>query len=109
VFAPNGSRTAGGCEVESVSDVSESLAQETSTMATTESTEIRIVDFFIARIVVDTAGQFKSQSAVRRNAGIRALLLLSVNVSVLTSGLLRTVAQSQCGAIVTCGLSRLLQ
>jgi hypothetical protein len=52
--------------------VSESLAQETSAITTTESAEIRRIDFFMARIVVDSAGQFnrKAPDAVK-SAGLR--------------------------------------
>jgi hypothetical protein len=42
--------------------VSESLAQETSAITTTESAEIRTIDFFMARIVVDAAGQFNRRA-----------------------------------------------
>jgi hypothetical protein len=42
--------------------VSESLAQETSAITTTESAKIRRIDFFMARIVVDAAGQFNRRA-----------------------------------------------
>jgi len=50
---------------------SESLAQETSAITTTESAETRIIDFFMAGTVVDAAGQFNRRTprAVKR-AGI---------------------------------------
>jgi len=50
---------------------SESLAQETSAITTTESAETRIIDFFMAETVVDAAGQFNRRApcSVKR-AGI---------------------------------------
>ena len=47
------------------------LAQETSAISTTESAETRIIDFVMARTVVDAAGQFNHTApcAVKR-AGI---------------------------------------
>jgi hypothetical protein len=44
------------------------LAQETSAITATESAETRIIDFFMARTVVDAGGRFKLQSAVSRKA-----------------------------------------
>src|SRR5262245_53330433 len=41
---------------------SESLAQETSAITTTESAETRIIDFFMAGTVVDAAGQFNRRT-----------------------------------------------
>ena len=41
---------------------SESLAQETSAIATTESAETRIIDFFMAGTVVDATGQFNRRT-----------------------------------------------
>jgi hypothetical protein len=51
----------------------ESLAQETSAISTTESAETRIIDLFMARTVVDAAGQFNHTApcAVKR-AGLRS-------------------------------------
>ena len=42
---------------------SESLAQETSAITTTESVETRIIDFFMAGSVVDAAGQFNRRTS----------------------------------------------
>ena len=41
---------------------SESLAQETSVITTTESAETRIIDFFMTGTVVDAAGQFNRRT-----------------------------------------------
>jgi hypothetical protein len=41
---------------------SESLAQETSAITTTESAETRIIDFFMTGTVVDAAGQFNRRT-----------------------------------------------
>jgi hypothetical protein len=43
---------------------SESLAQETSAIATTESAETRIIDFFMAGTFVDAARQFNRRHYV---------------------------------------------
>jgi hypothetical protein len=41
---------------------SESLAQETSAITTTESAETRIIDFFMAGTVIDAARQFNRRT-----------------------------------------------
>jgi len=48
--------------------MSESLAQETSAITTTESAKTRIIDFCMAGTVVDAAGQFNHRTpcAVKR-------------------------------------------
>ena len=76
LLLPNGSRTGGSCVVASGVVVTESLAQETSTIAATESAEIRIIDLFMARIVVDAAGQFN-----RRAPGVDITLLACVRLA----------------------------
>lgn len=47
-----------------IGSTSESLAQETSAITTTESAETRIIDSFMAGTVVDAAGQFNRRTSL---------------------------------------------
>lgn len=54
-----------------IGSTSESLAQETSAITTTESAETRIIDSFMAGTVVEAAGQFNRRTPLASYAGLQ--------------------------------------